>query len=624
MKTRNKSVFVLTCVFLTSFLANQYLAVGGFDSAATSIERRLSDISAQPLSTLFWRETMNKRDKNQDNHHEPIWKLLKINPDPEVVPVEDECRQKYLIFRPDVQKLLKLAYVSERIRPSALARLRVILNSYGIQGIRSPDVFMPYGPEQLLSQGNVLVLIQADGKEWLIPADSLLTGGLIIGPQQAGKSRFIVHLCLQIQKANPNVVITLIDPKGGFVDYAPLLNADCLDLAIASFDLRPPSGIQYDNFVFEYVPILCDGANLIYGVDIVNEASLIALQERKNFIESTGKQDTELCIKDIWAATSIVGGTSSGRRQGYREAAETALSRIVGNRSLFACRKGISLEKLFTKNTILNGRCLTDDLECRSLLSYFLYYKFQQSRYLPETNKLQHLIIVDDASRFLGTADYTGTSKRISPLGSILALLRATGTGVIAATQLPGFLDPSVIALSRFMAVIGPMSGKENLDVVRNCMSLNDEAISAVTKLSTREGIAFAPNTAFKGIVHGWVPLVETPPIRNEIISTAADYEIEPWHSLLEIPRPKPEPVTIPEDTETENAGEQSPDETLTKASFNNRETRRLIFDCACYPFHSVTARINRLKLSGSGYEKAKIEACEKGYVLPSSAGATL
>ncbi|MCX5638397.1 MAG: hypothetical protein NTX52_12005, partial [Planctomycetota bacterium] len=253
-----------------------------------------------------------------------------------------------------------------------------------------------------------------------------------------------------------------------------------------------------------------------------------------------------------------------------------------------------------------------------------LYYKYQQARYLPETNKLQHIIIVDDAARFLGTADYTGTSKRVSPLGNILAMLRSSGTSLVGATQLPGNLESSVIALSRFMAVIGPMSGKENLDVVRNFMSLNDEQVSAITKLSTREIVALAPNTAFKGIIHGWVPYVETPPVKNINEITSAGLEIQPWHHLLEIPSPKAEFAEELDGAETKDEKEPILNSALNKASFNNHQTHRLIFDSVCYPFHSATARIKRLRLSGRDFENAKLEACEKGYLISSYAGSTL
>jgi hypothetical protein len=624
MKTKTKLILFITSAVLIIIAALCCRRHGDINTSASATVKSITNANIQLPTITFWRNLMHENNKNSDSNSYPFWKRKRLTSDPEILKIEEKLRQAYLIFRPDVRKLLKLAYYgSKYVKQSALIRLDVILNSYGIQRIRAPDSFMPYGPNQLLSQGNILVFIQANGENWYIPADSLLTNGVILGPQQAGKSRFIIHLCMEIHRANPDTVITIIDPKGGFTDYAPLLNADYLDLSKISFDLKPPTGIKYEDFVLEFMPIVCDGAGLIYSIEIVNDAAAISLKHKDQYTQTTG-QDTELSLKDIYCDLSLVSNTSFGRRSEYKQAAQTALHRIIGNRNLFACRKGINLERLFSKNTIINGRCLTDDLECRTLLSYFLFYKYQLSRYLPETNKLQHIIIVDDASRFLGIADYTGTSKRVSPLGNILAMLRSSGTSLVGATQLPGNLESSVIALSRFMAVIGPMSGKENLDVVRNFMSLNDEQIAAVTRLSTREAIGFAPNTAFKGIIHGWVPYVETPPVGNINEITSADLEIQPWHHLLEIPSKKADFAKKLDGVETEDGKKPILNSALNKASFNNHQTHRLIFDSVCYPFHSATARIKRLRLSGRDFENAKLEACEKGYLISSYAGSTL
>lgn len=624
MKPKTKLILLITFAFLIISATLFCQRYGDINTNTSATVKSITNTNIQIPTITFGRNFMHENNENTGNNSDSFWKRKRFTSDPEILKIEEKLRKAYLDFRPDVRKLLKLAYYgSEYVKRSALQRLEIILNSYAVRQIRAPDSFMPYGPNQLLSQGNILVLLQMDGTNWCIPFDSLLTGGLILGPQQGGKSRLIVHLCNQIQTANPGIVITIIDPKNCFPDYAPLLNADCIDLSKISFDLKPPTGIKYEDFVLEFMPIVCDGAGLIYSIEIVNDAAAISLKQKEQYTQTTG-QDTELCLKDIYCDISLVSNTSSGRRAEYRQAAQTALHRIIGNRNLFACRKGVNLERLFSKNSIINGRCLTDDLECRTLLAYLLYYKYQQSRYLPETNKLQHIIIVDDAARFLGTADYTGTSKRVSPLGNILAMLRSSGTSLIGATQLPGNLESSVIALSRFMAVIGPMSGKENLDVVRNFMSLNNDQIAAVTRLSTRETVAFAPNTAFKGIIHGWVPYVETPPVKNINEITSADLGIQPWQHLLDIPNQTVKPDDKSAGGKTIDEKEPISTSILNKTAFNNPQTQRLIFDCVCYPFHSVTVRIKRLKISCRDFENAKIEACEKGHLILSNAGSTL
>jgi hypothetical protein len=401
--------------------------------------------------------------------------------------IEADLRTTNLIFRRDIQIELKRANNTRdrAILKSAVHRLEVALDAYEMQGIRAPDDFRPYGPECLLSQGNVLLLVQQDGVKWFVTVDSLLTGALLVGPQQSGKTRFLVNLCREIQAVNPDIVITIIDPKNAFPSYASMLHARCVDLRFASFGLSHPEGVSEEDFVLEFMPPLADTAGLVYGVEVLTEGALIALGQIEDYRKGTGLE-TELSLKDIYVALPLVKDTSSGRRQGYREAAQTSLRRILGEKHLFACRRGISMEELFRVNTILGARSETDDMQCRALALFLLYWEYQRHRYQPETNKLTHLIICDDATRWFGTAgDQFGAASRTSPLAHILALLRSTGTGLLVATQLPALLDPSLTALSRTMVAIGPTSGSQHLKVISDFMHLNDDQGKAITRLST-------------------------------------------------------------------------------------------------------------------------------------------
>ena len=401
MKPKTKLILFITFTFLIIIAALCCRRYGDINTSASAIGKSITNTNMQLPTLTFWRNLMNENNENSGNNSDSFWKHRRFTSDPEILKIEEKLRKAYLDFRPDVRKLIKLAYYgSDYVKKSALTRLEVILNSYAVRQIRAPDTLMPYGPKQLLSQGNILVLLQMDGTNWCIPVDSLLTNGVILGPQQAGKSRFIVHLCMEIQRVRPDVVITIIDPKNGFSDYAPLLNADCIDLSKISFDLKPPTGIKYEDFVLEFMPIVCDGAGLIYSIEIVNDAAAISLKHKDQYTQTTG-QDTELSLKDIYCDLSLVSNTSFGRRSEYKQAAQTALHRIIGNRNLFACRKGINLKKLFSKNSIINGRCLTDDMECRTLLSYLLYYKYQQARYLPEINNIQQVNIFNECGKII-------------------------------------------------------------------------------------------------------------------------------------------------------------------------------------------------------------------------------
>ena len=543
--------------------------------------------------------------------------------------LEDDVRKTNLIFRPDIQILVKVANYTHdlAILKSVVHRLQVALDAYKVQMRRAPDAFKPYGPLCLLNQGNVCLLIQQDGVKWLVPVDSLLTGILLVGPQQSGKTRFIINLCREIQAANPDIVLTIIDPKAAFRPYASMLRARCRDLRFTSFSLRQPSGVSEEDFVLEFMPPLADTGGLIYGLEPLTESAIIALNQLDNYRKHVGRE-SDLSLKDVYASLPLVKGTSSGRRQGYREAAQTSLHRIVGMKDLFACRRGISMEDLFSANTILDARSLTDDMQCRALALYLLYWEFQRHRYVPETNKLTHLIVCDDATRWFGTAgDQFGSTSRTSPLAHILALLRSTGTGLLVATQLPALLDPSLTALSRTMVAVGPTSGSQHLKVVSDFMRLNDEQSKAITRLSTREVVGFAPGTAHKEPTHGWVPWVDDPPgsAMSESILTADDLGIEPWRHLTDFPRVSVSPPAVQaEDQVTPIEPPSSAPADHAGITHETPDVQKVVYDCVCRPFDTVSARIKRLGISGRAFEQAKRAAVSAGWIIESLAGQTL
>ena len=169
--------------------------------------------------------------------------------------LEKELRDKALIFRPDVEGLLKTAYAtfSQAIYDSVTSRLHLILESHETECIRKPDEFRPYGPEQLLSQGDLYLLSQMDKVAYNIYLNKLITGMLILGPQGSGKSRYVTHLCNEFSRVKPDVSITIIDPKNGF---SGLPNFRHIDSEKMSIDITAPLNANQNNFVYEFMPIL--------------------------------------------------------------------------------------------------------------------------------------------------------------------------------------------------------------------------------------------------------------------------------------------------------------------------------------------------------------------------------
>jgi len=519
--------------------------------------------------------------------------------------LEKEFLSEKLLFRYDVKGLLKMANstFSQAIYNSVTSRLRLILEAHETECLRKPDEFRPYGSEQLLSQGDLHLMDQMDNVPFLIYPNKLITGMLILGPQGSGKSRFIIKLCYEFLKIKPAVKITIIDPKNGFCS---LPNFRHLDLGRTSLNLKSPANANQNNFIYEFMPILANVCSLIYGLDFLNQATDIAISQLQQYTRQTS-EETFLCLRDIYEALLTI-KPKNFREIGYHSATKTAFSLVLGKQNLFHCRGGLSLEWLLSENTVINARSLTSEMQCKALIIFLLYWLYQQAKYLPEAKEIQHVIIIDDATRFAGVANQYDAQKRTSPLGHILAVLRSAGICVIFATQLPAQIDPAVLSLSRNMIVAGNLNGEENLRVIQSFMSLNPAQKNAILRFQTREILAFISGSSWPYPVHGWAPFVEDLPPQN-IPSEDYSSMIAPWHSLTEIPNKETEQVSaLPEAINNEQPTVKS-------------NVGKLVWDCIFYPNDKVTGHIARLDFSVRIYETVKNTAIQEGYLLHSMSG---
>jgi hypothetical protein len=537
----------------------------------------------------------------------------------EYLDIENQLLGKKLIHEPVVQKLLGIAdrTFNKRAYELAVSHLNLILKFNNTNERRMPDEFRPHCPEALSKAGTLHLINQMDGLPIFIDHNKFVTGLGIFGPQGSGKSCEIIELCSKIRQIDPNIRIILIDPKGAFSNLTSFLH---IALAQTSFDLMPPSNVSLENFVYELMPILAQTTGLIYGLEPLNQAADIAIHQRQQYIQMTNTEP-RICLKDIRESLNLL-KISGFRKIGYHDAAATALSLILGKQNLFSCRKGVSLEWMFNQNVVVDARCVTDNMQCRFFITYLLYWLYQQSRYNPETNKIKRIVIVDDASRFVGTiGNLFDTNSKTSPLGHILAVLRSTGVCLIFATQLPGQVDPAVLSLTRNALVIGNINGQDNLGVIQGMMSLTDEQKAAITRFKTRETLAFISGSDWP-LIHGWTPKVE---IENFITSNPVKVALDtsPWHSLTEIPQQPVIEVTessvsvneAQEVKTTQADASRSPENLKVKSC-----TDKLVFDCIRNPFEKAGAHAVKMD-SIREYDTAQTEALQYGFLIASQCG---
>jgi len=531
--------------------------------------------------------------------------------------LEKELRDKALIHQPAVQNLLQQAYKTwnEHVFDLALSRLSLILKTNNTHEMRTTDAFRPYCPLALSRSGKLHLLDQMDHIPIYIDPNKLVTGLGLIGPQGSGKSRQIIHLCQELRRIAPDVTTTIINPKGKFSNLPGFFQ---LDLSNLSFDILPPANVSIEHFTFEAMPILSSTAGLIYALELLYQALDIALAQRQHYINQTG-MDPGLCLQDIYLALKSI-KVSSFRRAGYHDAAVTALALILGKQNLFSCRKGIPLDWLFSNNVVVNARSLTDEMQCRFFAIYLLYWLYQRARNTSETHQLKHVLIIDDATRFIGT---TGTAfdghTKTSPLGHLLAVLRSSGICLIYATQLPAQVDPSVLSLTRNILVVGNIIGNEHLRVIQNMMSLTDTQVFSIPAFKTRQTLAFISGSNWAYPIHGWTPNVEL----NQYTTAnpqPVQINVIPWHPLTEIPQ---QPAPAVQNASPVSTPHSTPQATVSKPAISS-DLDRLIYDCIAYPFDKVRDRVKRLGFSVRNYESAKNEAIQNGSLISSSASKCL
>ena len=216
--------------------------------------------------------------KNKDPTSDPHFlfnneprRFRAIEPDSELLRLEDELRQRNLLYRSEVQWLVeKAAFCNDENSRWARNQIRVIIESERTQDMRIGPEFRPPAPAELLSRGDLHLFNQVDGTErtaWMIPTDSLTRGLLLAGAQGGGKTRPLIWICRQLNSFDPPIPYFILDPKLGLKGWADYLNAIYIDVEDISIDLSPPPGLTYEQFLPALMPQLGEIIGVIYGIE---------------------------------------------------------------------------------------------------------------------------------------------------------------------------------------------------------------------------------------------------------------------------------------------------------------------------------------------------------------------
>jgi len=539
-------------------------------------------------------------------------RFTSLEPDEELLALENELRRREKLHDPYVQWLIeKAALCRDSNSQWARDQLRMVLEADRIEDMRTGDAFRPLAPPQLLADGDLHLFDQVDGVRWNVPWSALPRGLLVTGPQGAGKTRFIIHLCKQLNAANPPIPWLLIDPKLEFKRWAGHLGAHYIDAERpdVGIDLSPPPGLTYNTWLPSLVPQIGEIIGVIYGTEILQQAAQICIELRDRYMSQSG-QSTQICLQDLHDAIPLVKGASSWRRAGYKDAVLTGLSRILsGSGSLFKCRKGIDLPRLFGRSVVFGTRSVTDDFSARSLAFYLLWFLQESERYAAPTQQPKSVLIIDDASRYIGARE-GASGKALSSIGSILTTMRSSGRCFVAVSQVPHLIDPGVCALMHTIVNVGGLHHAADTQLLARMMSLTEPQRQALTSLGQREAIGLCGGSAWPRAVHGHVPEVADPTgVGTAQAANLPELETEPYTNLLDLvqthrtsqgpSRPTDEPpATPPANPATSDHSEPSCELAATE--------KILALDIATYLASTVRERQRRLGLSARQMEAAK------------------
>ncbi len=429
--------------------------------------------------------------------------------DPLLLKLEQALKRINKWEDPLVQQQFRLArFGTEAGKARAIAQLVSVIEDYEARTVAYEDPFMPYATAQQINNGGqgIHVLNQVNnGIPLYIDEDALLLGALVLGRQGGGKSSAVHYIVNQTSKP-----LLIIDPKDTWRYAAASIRAETID--VTAIDLTPPSGVEWEEWLFKTMEGAAQTTGLQFGLDLLVEASQIALRQRQQYVETAGK-DTSLSLKDIKAALPLC-KSLVGKRIDYRVSAETALSLLIGSEKcmLFASRRGLPLDQVLRSRYIMP--CPYINAVQSRFLGYYLFLYMRHSAQNCETTHLRHLTVIDDAGSFVGKpTSIFSSGPTFGPWMNILKTLRSSGYGAMFIDQLPESVQDDIRQLCHCWLVVGSIQGRGNQNAVAAAMSLHEQQKQMLSRLQTRECVFYGPagHPKYPFPIHGLIPEVQRP-----------------------------------------------------------------------------------------------------------------
>lgn len=409
--------------------------------------------------------------------------------------------------------------------------------------------------------------------------NELLRHLFILGPTGTGKSTLLLNLLIQIQAAG--IPFMVFDFKR---NYRCLLRAPGSDrlivftvgrstAALAINALRPPPGVEFDEWAEALSDIICTSYLLLQGArNVLKEAILQAHEQHRE--GATLAHAYELLARELDATRA------GSRRYGWLESSTRSLEELTKGsfgRALNA-NNGVSVATLLTRSVVFELQGFGDDQKRFFCLFFLQAVLLLRKNAAAPRELLQHLLVFDEGHNVFPRE----RQGEVSVPARLAREVREYGEAIIAATQ-QADVSESLIANSGFKLILRCDYPKD----VQFASQLLQIEPRWLPRLPIGYGIARLPVRFYSPILFTF----DTQPIKN---LTILDAEVQEHWTAQHLPQPA---VTVAAAPVVLSAHEEE-----------------LLHDVARQPISTITDRYARLRWNAKTGNATKDALIAKGF----------
>lgn len=259
---------------------------------------------------------------------------------------------------------------------------------------------------------------------------------------------------------------------------------------------------------------------------------------------------------------------------------------------MFNCRTGFPMEKLLTKNVVLEFDGVSSEIQT-FLVTIIFYWIFTYRINNTQRSSLKHCLTFDEAKMVFCKEFASGSS----PLSRLVSTAREFGEGLILSDQMPSSLGDAVLA-NVYTQISLSLSSMKDIRQVSAAMGLNPEQRQVLNNLPLRTGICKMAGRYMKPF------LFQLPDIHFD--KSVTDEEVKK-HMASKTDFGNEECVTVKQTKETSVSNEPT-------ISFSENE-KIMLNDIKNHPYKPLSKRTEQLGFTTYMTGKVCRELIEKSLI---------